>query len=279
MKHFSATLLFLVTLVNVHAQLEPCSELFISEFLEGDLLNKAVEIYNPKDESVNLEGYTLSVYANGATEATFTYEFSGSLPAYHTYVVCNPGSLQVVLDIANATSDVCSFNGNDALVLAYNGSPVDIIGVVGEDPQGPWAVGEGATENYTLVRKSSVQAPSLEWTESMSQWDVNPEDTISELGEHASVCNPNLGVFVSSVHDFIVMYPNPFEQQITLKGAILKSTERLIIRDLNSSVVCNQGVGIDTDFAKLDLAHLNQGVYIIEFVVSGNILREFIVKQ
>ena len=166
MKQISVILLILGSLCNLKAQQLPCTELFISEFLEGDLLNKAVEVYNPKEENVDLSGYTLSVYANGSTEATFTHEMSGTLSAYDTYVVCNAGSLQPVLDIANATSDVCSFNGNDAVVLALNGVVLDVVGVVGEDPLGTWAVGSGSTENYTLVRKSNIQVPTTNWSES-----------------------------------------------------------------------------------------------------------------
>ena len=155
--------------LRMTAQVSACEELFISEFLEGDLLNKALEVYNPTENTKDLNGYTLSVYANGSSEATFIHELTGQLESHETYVICNAGALQPVLDIANATSDVCSFNGNDAVVLALNGVALDVIGVVGEDPLGTWAVGSGATENYTLVRKSNVQVPTTNWSESENQ--------------------------------------------------------------------------------------------------------------
>jgi hypothetical protein len=249
---------------NMIAQLVNCSELFISEFLEGDLLNKAVEIYNPKEESVNLTGYTLSVYANGSTEATFIHELSGSLPAYHTYVVCNAGSLQAVLDIANATSDVCSFNGNDALVLAYEGLPIDIIGVVGEDPQGPWAVGEGATENYTLVRKSSVQTPSLEWTESVNQWDVYAEDTISEIGEHNSVCDGTVSIAEMNSVSFVSIYPNPCANDCVIDMGGSPQEGAFYIRDLNSKLLLEGKILSKEGKLKVDLSGLDTGIYILE---------------
>ena len=259
------------------AQLSPCSELFISEFLEGDLLNKAVEIYNPKDESINLSGYTLSVYANGSTEATFTYEYSGSLPAYHTYVVCNAGSLQAVLDMANATSDVCSFNGNDAVVLAYNGLPVDVIGIVGEDPQGPWAVGEGATENYTLVRKSSVQVPSLEWTESVNQWDVYPEDTISEIGEHVSVCAGPVSVADVGVLSFVSVYPNPCSNEFVIDLGESLNHGLYIVKDLNSKIIL-EGTFLNGDRkVRIDVASMLAGIYMVEVHANQGVQRTSLV--
>jgi hypothetical protein len=277
MKHFFLVLFFFVSKVNVDAQLSPCSELFISEFLEGDLLNKAVEIYNPKDESINLSGYTLSVYANGSTEATFTYEYSGSLPAYHTYVVCNAGSLQAVLDMANATSDVCSFNGNDAVVLAYNGLPVDVIGIVGEDPQGPWAVGEGATENYTLVRKSSVQVPSLEWTESVNQWDVYPEDTISEIGEHVSVCAGPVSVADVGVLSFVSVYPNPCSNEFVIDLGESLNHGLYIVKDLNSKIIL-EGTFLNGDRkVRIDVASMLAGIYMVEVHANQGVQRTSLV--
>jgi len=53
---------------------QDCSKLFISEYVEGSANNKAVEIYNPTDEAVDLSLYTVKRYSNGSpvqTEARF----------------------------------------------------------------------------------------------------------------------------------------------------------------------------------------------------------------
>ena len=42
------------------------SELFFSEYIEGTSFNKAVEIYNGTGSTVNLAGYVVELYSNGA---------------------------------------------------------------------------------------------------------------------------------------------------------------------------------------------------------------------
>ena len=60
-------------------------------------------------------------------------------------------------------------NGNDAMTLSKNGSIIDIIGKIGEDPGDAWTddatagftdANSGAwwTKNHTLVRKASVKS-------------------------------------------------------------------------------------------------------------------------
>jgi hypothetical protein len=51
---------------NVMAQ---CSELFFSEYVEGYANNKALEIYNPTDDAINLSGYSIARFSNGGTTA------------------------------------------------------------------------------------------------------------------------------------------------------------------------------------------------------------------
>ncbi len=46
-----------------------CDELFFSEYVEGYANNKALEIYNPTDQAINLSGYSIARFSNGATTA------------------------------------------------------------------------------------------------------------------------------------------------------------------------------------------------------------------
>lgn len=47
------------------AKAQDCSDLFISEYLEGKGNNKAIEIYNPTNAPIHLEGYVLVRWDNG----------------------------------------------------------------------------------------------------------------------------------------------------------------------------------------------------------------------
>jgi len=65
-----------------------CSELFISEYVEGWSNNKALEIYNPTSNTVNLSGYFVARYSNGSTTATVAnaVQLSGTIQPYGVYV-------------------------------------------------------------------------------------------------------------------------------------------------------------------------------------------------
>ena len=54
-----------------------CNELFISEYVEGSRNNKAIEIYNPTDKSVDLSQYRLTRWQNGS--AAWTAQMSDAL--------------------------------------------------------------------------------------------------------------------------------------------------------------------------------------------------------
>ncbi len=62
-------LLFFALILFSSNLLAQCDELFFSEYVEGYANNKALEIYNPTDEAINLSGYSLARFSNGATTA------------------------------------------------------------------------------------------------------------------------------------------------------------------------------------------------------------------
>ena len=79
------TSLFTFLLYNFsHAQ---CSELFFSEYIEGWSNNKALEIYNPTAEPIDLSSYSISRYTNGAVQASTPQQLEGTIDAYSTFVV------------------------------------------------------------------------------------------------------------------------------------------------------------------------------------------------
>lgn len=184
------TLILLTSLSTAYAQ---CNEIFISEYVEGWSNNKAIELYNPTDQSIDLSEYRLERYSNGSTSAdpNQRLELEGTIPPLSVWVIVidkrNPdgtGQEAPVWDELQEKADIfmCPeyvennamyFNGNDALVLRKNNVVIDIFGKLGQDPGAPvdgggwnnvppaytWTANlEVAwTADHTLIRKSTVE--------------------------------------------------------------------------------------------------------------------------
>lgn len=167
----------------------PCTELYFSEYLEGSSNNKALEIYNPTNAAINLSAYSVKAYNNGGTAISNSLQLPNKmLAAYDVYVIANPTAVAAILGVADTTSTVTFFNGDDAVVLFKNSDTLDIIGDVGVDPGTNWVVGTGATSEYTLVRKPNVRNGQLVWSLGANEWLVNPQNTTSFLNAHTSNC-------------------------------------------------------------------------------------------
>jgi hypothetical protein len=164
-----------------------CTRLFISEYFEGNSQDKAIEIYNPTPFPVDLDNYDLLMYTNGAVDFTAVAALSGTLQPGDVYVVANSQASAAILDVADLTGNIATFNGNDAIVLTYDLTPVDIIGVIGSDPgaQG-WVFGNNSTVNTALVRNVSVTSPTTNWALSQGQWIAFPISEYVTLGQHSA---------------------------------------------------------------------------------------------
>ena len=164
-------LLFIVSVLTLSATAQNCSELFISEYVEGWSNNKALEIYNPTSNPINLSGYFVARYSNGATTATVanSVQLSGTIAAHDVFVAVldkqdpnGTGQEAPVWDSLQAradgfyspiynTSNAFYWNGNDAVMLAKGTLPststtlinatnvpgfaiVDLFGKIGENP-------------------------------------------------------------------------------------------------------------------------------------------------
>ena len=197
----------------------PVANLFISEYIEGSSNNKALEVYNASGADVNLADYKLELYSNGAATPGNTLQMEGTLAAGAVYVVANAGSNQAILDLADVTSTVTYYNGDDAVALVYvpDESIIDQIGEIGVDPGSAWPVADvtGATLNHTLIRKPTVATGNTDWAAQQgtdaedSEWIVMPQDNIDDLGTHTynpgaqyaemPVFDPPAGTYFSSV--------------------------------------------------------------------------------
>ena len=149
------------------------ADLFFSEYIEGSAYNKALEIYNPSSETIDLSGYSIQLFSNGRSSANSTFHFSGKIEAYGVYIVANPKAGYEILNIANKTSKTVNFNGNDAVTLTKNGIIIDVIGQLGFNPGSKWGAKNLSTKDCTLRRKNMIVTgvprsnypfdPSIEW--------------------------------------------------------------------------------------------------------------------
>ncbi|MEX1193300.1 MAG: lamin tail domain-containing protein [Brumimicrobium sp.] len=158
MKQF---LLSVSLLVGAAINAQDCDDLFISEYVEGWSNNKALELYNPTNQSIDLSDYLVQRYSNGSNSAgqLYSVQLTGTIEAYGTYVAVldkrdpnGNGLEQAVWDSLQEKADgfYCPvyadnrsmyFNGNDAVVLAKgnvsdlsNITLVDLFGRRGQDP-------------------------------------------------------------------------------------------------------------------------------------------------
>lgn len=153
-----------------------CSELFISEYVEGSSFNKYIEIYNPTNASIILTGnYSLKVFSNGSNAAT-TINLIGNIEAYDVFVISHSSASLPIT--ANQVSSSLDFNGNDAVALANSVSIFDLVGVIGSNSN--FAI------NIGLKRKNNIKNTTVIFN--VSEWDNLIIDYVSNLGDHLGDC-------------------------------------------------------------------------------------------
>jgi predicted extracellular nuclease len=168
------------------------TELFLSEYIEGSSNNKAVEIYNGTGTAVNLaaNGYAVQMCFNGNPSCTLTIGLTGTVAAGDVYVLAHGSANDEIQAQADQTSSAGWFNGNDAVVLLKSGTPVDVIGRVGEDPGAQWGSGLTSTADNTLRRKATIQAGDANPSDPFDpavEWDGFATNDASGLGAHTIV--------------------------------------------------------------------------------------------
>ena len=135
-------------------------DLFFSEYIEGSSNNKAIEIYNGTEASVDLGAgqYAVQMHFNGAADVGLNIPLVGTVAAGDTFVLAHSGAGAAVLAVADQTNGAGWFNGDDAVVLRKDTTVLDVIGQVGLDPGTEWGAGLASTADNTLRRKATVEA-------------------------------------------------------------------------------------------------------------------------
>lgn len=205
--------IFIVT--SMFAQ--ECSDLFISEYVEGTGNNKALELYNPTNAAIDLSDYKLVRYSNGGT-TPYSVNLSGSIAAKSTYVAVldkrdpNGTGFEAPIDSAlmfKADTFLCPvyevnrmmyFNGNDAVTIEKisTGNVVDLFGFVGP-PMTSDDNGWGSL-NDTTITYNSGGVPT-EYT--IQNYIVGPLFWLSWTENNTLIRKTNVG-------EGVKMNPDPY---------------------------------------------------------------------
>jgi hypothetical protein len=290
------TLLFVSVMALGTSFAQNCSDLFISEYVEGSGNDKALELYNPTSATINLTGYRIERFSNGqATSASGgILSLTGSVAPYSTFVITNgqtstsPSSpacspaLQAMADQLDGVYPAPTYmNGNDAIVLFKNAVIIDIFAKTGDasiSTSESWSdefpydgsVGAWWTKDQTLVRKATVMTgvsvnpdPFIVTVE----WDSLPKDTWTGLGSHT--CDCLLGVNELNSNVSFVVYPNPTnEGQFAVNAS--ENIEQVEVINMVGQVVLSQTNTVLSKKIQLDSSKLNNGMYAVKIRFSNN---------
>lgn len=294
-----ATAFVVLALSAVSVAQAQCSELFISEYVEGWSNNKALEIYNPTNATVDLSDYRLERYSNGATAAQDNQkvDLEGMLMPDSVVVVVldkqDPDGVDFEAPVWDELAEaadlwVCPvydenntmyFNGNDAMVLRKisTNAVVDIFGKIGEDPgTAGWA---GMTQNHTLIRKSSVLQGDVNALDDflvVDQWDgilwfsdstgSSLDSVFVNLGIHACDCGTT-NVLEQAVLASFEVYPNPASGNVVWVKANAAIRE-VTLHNLAGQRVSRQAVQGGA-VVEVSLEAAPAGMYLMEVVLEN----------
>ncbi len=181
-------LLSILVVLSVNAAFSQCDDLFFSEYVEGWSNNKAWEIYNPTNDTVDMYNYQIQRWSNGndIPNALYTIRIAS---AANQVLLAPKDVLVVVLDKRDtsgsgfeapvweelrnkadiflcpdySTNRALYHNGNDAITLekAPSGQIVDLFAEVGFNPGEPR---DGAGWNDQAPNYFTPDTNATAWT-------------------------------------------------------------------------------------------------------------------
>ena len=201
------------------------------------------------------------------------------------------------------TNNAMYFNGNDAVALLFgsevaaDGSNlIDVIGVIGEDPevtlmQDAWVDADGGwiTKDKTLVRDYDVATGRNDFSEIISSvggsftgegWIKHRKNDFSFLGIHNSVCNAeaapdqfscSLGPLSTS--DINVVQFNLFPNPNGIGTVQIEAEEKITAIEIFDILGKRINSELRTDGSKAvsyELTDLNAGTYVLKVHFSDN---------
>lgn len=272
------------------AKAQDCSELFISEYVEGSGNSKAIEVYNPTAAPINLGNYRLVRYSNGSSTGSDSTDFSATLSvdSYSTFVIangvgvtsqttstspaCSPSLQAMAQQLDGAYPSPTFMNGDDAMVLVRK-SPyarIDIFGRIGEQPATAWSdvapydgtVGKWWTKDHSLQRKASVKKGVMSNPSQFNvklEWDSLPRDNWSKVGAHDCDCKP-VGIKENSKLVSLKVFPNPSNGNEIAFVSNAEIKEVTIVNAIGQVVHSHKAAGSENTVVLKDLG-MPKGIY------------------
>ena len=198
-----------------------CTDLLLSEVLDGLSGSNAIEIYNTTSSPITLTGnYSLLLYHSASYTAT-TIALTGTISAYGTFVVVQQGSSSAVLAHANQITTNLHFNNNVCIALNKGNTYIDIIGEIGvPNTSGTWTLTPtGGTNNSDIRRMYNIGMGDTSWVTCKAEWNVFSGDSINDIGKHSNICttkpDPNL-IFSLENPQTTGTSPKYFEFDVTI---------------------------------------------------------------
>lgn len=218
------------------------AELIITEYVEGSANNKALEIYNTGDTSIDLSSYSLARYKDGETAATAMVTLEGTLASKGVKVILHPqAEITLATGIDSMTGNLY-FNGGDAVGLLKGDVLVDVIGEI--PTPASWGKDIGFQRNVDALTPSS--------SFNVNNWVEQPVNSFDGLGSLDATEAPVTAVFsctgatITSIYDIQgagmsspLVPSGAFESvvEVTTKGIVTARSESLykgfFIQDAN----------------------------------------------
>lgn len=239
MKKIVTFIVFLTLAAFVNAQ----SDLIISEIVEGTGNNKAIEIFNPTSNAIDLSTYFITRYSNGATTYTSggITQLSGTIQANSTFVLingqitststspaCDPALQGILISHGGTVNGMLDgaypsptyFNGNDAVALlkqvGNNKIPIDLFGQIGllsviENAYG-WSNVDDSVINYTVTVINGTDTTYVETQSTIADYVVKlKSDDGQYYGPYWMCWTKDLSLVRKSyINQGVTTNPSPF---------------------------------------------------------------------
>lgn len=281
---------------------QTCSDLFISEYVEGSAFNKAMEFYNPTNATINMNNYRLVRYSNGSPVGTDSTDLVGSVNSYSTFVlangvtsgsvICDPALQAMGQQLDHPYPNPTNMNGDDALILVKI-SPytiLDIFGKVGQQPTTAWSdvapytggsgMGKWWTANHSLQRKATVLTGVKTNPTAFNvklEWDSLPENNWTNVGIHNCDCKL-LGVKENSKNIFLKVFPNPSNGNEIAFVSDKNIKEIIIINAIGQVIYNHTSINNESKVVLKDL-NLPKGIYYTTIKTDAGTKTEKLIVQ